>query len=49
MPINLRQKTQGPSEVPIAEGSLLLRCLGKVGITLESKPGNQLSFRDDLG
>ena len=47
-PFHLRQQTQGPSPIPIAERSLLLRCLWKVGIPLESKPGNQLSSRDDL-
>ena len=39
-PFHLRQKTQGPSHIPIAEGSLLLRCLWKVGIPHESKPTN---------
>ena len=48
-PFHLRQQTQGPSHIPIAERSLLLRCLWKVGIPLESKPGNQLSSRDGLG
>ena len=42
-PFHLRQQTQGPSHIPIAEGGLLLRCLWKVGIPLQSKPGNQLS------
>ena len=42
-PFHLRQQTQGPSHIPIAERSLLLRCLWKVGIPLVSKPGNQLS------
>ena len=46
---HFRQQTQGPSHIPIAEGSLLLRCLWKVGIALHSKPGNQLSSGDDLG
>ena len=49
MSIHLSQQTQGPSHIPIAEGSLLLRCLWKVGIPLQSKPGNLLSSRDDLG
>ena len=31
-PLHLRQKTQGPSHIPIAEGTLLLRCLFKVGL-----------------
>ena len=35
-PLHLRQQTQGPSNRPIAEGSLLLRCLWKVGLTLHS-------------
>ena len=47
-PFHLRQQIQGPSHIPIAERSLHLRCLWKVGIPLESKPGNQLSSRDDL-
>ena len=33
--LQLRQQIQGPSHTPIAEGSLLLRCLWKVGITLQ--------------
>ena len=48
-PFLLRQQTQGPSHIPIAERSLLLRCLWKFGIPLESKLGNHLSSRDDLG
>ena len=47
--IHLTQQTQGPSHIPIAARSLLLMCLWKVGIPLESKPGNQLSSFDDLG
>ena len=39
-PFHLRQQTQGPSHMPIAERSLLLRCLWKVDISLELKPGN---------
>ena len=42
-PLHLRQKTQGPSHIPIAEGRLLLRCLFKVGLPLQQNPGNQLS------
>ena len=42
-PFHLRQKTQGPSHIPIAEGKLHLRCLWKVGSPLQSKTGNQLS------
>ena len=43
-----RQQTQGPSHIPIAEGRLLLRCLGKVGLLLQQNPGNLLSSRDDM-
>ena len=42
-PFHLRQQTQGPSHITIAKGSLLLRCLRKVGLPLQSKPGIQLS------
>ena len=48
-PLHLRQQTQGPSHIPIAEGRLLLRCLWKVGMPLQWNPGNQLSSRDDIG
>ena len=48
-PFHQRQQTQGPSHIPIAEGSLLLSCLWKVGTHLQSKSGNQLSSRDDMG
>ena len=34
-PLHLRQHTQGPSHIPIAEGMLLLRCLWKVGLPVE--------------
>ena len=34
-PLHLRQKTQGPSHIPIAEGRLLLRYLFKVGLTVQ--------------
>ena len=47
-PFHLRQQTQDPSTIPIAERSLLLRCLWNVCLLLESKPGNQLSSQDDL-
>ena len=46
---HLRQQTQGPCHIPTAEGSLLLRWLWKVGLPLQSKPGNQLAYRDDMG
>ena len=48
-PFHLRQETQGIYHIPIAEGSLLLRCLWKVGIPLQSKSGNKLSSHDDMG
>ena len=48
-PFHLRQKTQGPSHIPTAEGKLLLRCLWKVASPLHSKTGNQLSSLDDMG
>ena len=38
-PFQLRQKTQSPSHIPISEGRLLLRCLWKVGLPLQSKTG----------
>ena len=47
-PFHLREQTQGPSHIPIAEGSLFLRCLCIAGLPLHSKPGNQLSSRDDM-
>ena len=39
-PFHLRQKTQGPSHIPTAEGKLLLRCLWKAGSLLQSKTMN---------
>ena len=42
-PFHLRQQTPGPSHIPIAEGTLLFTCLWKVGLSLQSNPGNQLS------
>ena len=35
-PLHFRQQTQGPSHIPIAEGSVLLRCLWKVGLPVQS-------------
>ena len=46
---HLRQKTQGPSHNPTAQGKLLLRCLWNGGSPLQSKPGNHLSSLDDIG
>ena len=48
-PLHLRQKIQGPSHIPIAEGRLILRCFFKVGLPVQYNPGNQLSFSDDMG
>ena len=48
-PLHFRQKTQGLSHIPIAEGKLQLRCCWKVGSNLQSKTGNQLSSWDDIG
>ena len=42
-PFHWRQQKQGPSHIPIADGSLLLSCLLKLGLPLQSKPGNHLS------
>ena len=44
----MRQKTQGPSHIPIAEGKLLLRCLWKFGLPLQWNSGNPLSSGDDM-
>ena len=42
-PLHLRQQTQSPSHILTAEGRLLLRCLWKVGLPVQSNPRNQLS------
>ena len=34
-PLHLRQKTQGPSHIPISDGRLLFRSLFKVGLTVQ--------------
>ena len=39
-PLYLRQKTQSRSHIPISAGRLLLRCLLKAGLHLQSKTGN---------
>ena len=39
----------GSSHISIAEGSLVLKCLWKVGLPLQLKPGNQLSSGDAMG
>ena len=48
-PLHSRQKTQGTSHIPSAEGKLLLRCFWKAGTPLRSKIGNQLSSWDYMG
>ena len=48
-PFRLKHKTQGPPHIYIPKGKLLLRCLGKDGLPLYSKTGNQLSSPDDMG
>ena len=48
-PFHLKHKTQGPYYIHIPKGKLLLRCLGKDGLPLQSKTDNQLSSPDDMG
>ena len=48
-PILLRLQNQCPSHIPLAEGSLIFKCLWKFDIPLDSKPGNYLSSRVDFG
>ena len=48
-PFRLKLKTQGSSHIHIPKGKLLLRCLWKDGLPLQSKSGNQLSYPDDMG
>ena len=38
-PFHLRQKTQGPSHISIAEGKLLLRCLWRLGYLFSQRQG----------
>ena len=45
----MRQQTQGSSNILIGERRILLWYLWKVGMSLQSKPGNQLSSPEDLG
>ena len=47
-PFHLKQKTQGPSHIHFPEEKHLSRCLWKVGLSLQSKGGNQLSSPDDM-
>ena len=48
-PFHMKQKTQGVSHIHIPEGKLLLSCLWKVGLPLQSKTGSQLSSPDNMG
>ena len=48
-PIRLNHKTEGPSQIHIPKGKLLLKCLWKDGSPFHSKTGNQLSSPDDMG
>ena len=48
-PFSLKRKTQGPSHIHIPKGKLLLRCLWKDGLPLQSKRGNQLSSPVHMG
>ena len=45
----LKNKTKGPSHIHIPKGKLLLSCLSKYGLPLQSKTGNQLSSPHDMG
>ena len=47
--ITIEAANSGSLTHTFAEGSLLLRCFLKVGIRFQSKPGNKLSSRDDIG
>ena len=48
-PFRLKHKTQGPSDIHIPKVKLLLRCLWKDGLPLQSKTGNELSSPEDMG
>ena len=48
-PFRLKHKTQGPSHIHIPKVKLLLRCLWKDALPLQSKTGNQRSSPDDMG
>ena len=48
-PFHLKHKTQGLFHIRFPEGKLFLRCLWKVGLSLQSKTGNILSSPDDMG
>ena len=48
-PFLLKHRTQGRSHIHIPKGKLLLRCLWKDGLPLQSKTGNQLSSPEYMG
>ena len=45
---HLGQQTHDLSHIPIVEARILLRCLWKVGLPVDLKPGSQLSSQDDI-
>ena len=47
--IPLESANAGSSHILIAEGSLLVRCLWKVGLPFQLKKGYLFSSRDDMG
>ena len=47
-PFRLKHKTERPSHIHIPKGKLLLKCLWKDDLPLQSKSGNQLSSSDDM-
>ena len=48
-PFHLKNKSQGPSHIHIPKGKLLLRCLWKDVLPLQSQAVNQLSSPDIVG
>ena len=48
-PFRLKDKTKGPAHKHIPKGKLLLTCLRKDGLPLQSKTGSQLSSPDVMG
>ena len=48
-PMHVRQQIQGPANISIAEGRLLLDCFWEGGLRIKQNPGNQFSSRDDMG
>ena len=48
-PFRLKHKTQGPSHIHIPKRKVLLWCLWKDGLPLQTKTANHLSSPDDMG